>query len=79
VKALSDERDYDLPPLQDFVDAEGRFQSARFTLHAAWHPRWWPMIVSLKLRTDRAARALAAALEEVIAREAVAMQQPVSQ
>ncbi len=79
VKAVSDERDYDLPPLQRFVDANGRFQSVRFTLHTAWHPRWWPMIVSLKLRTDRAARALAAALQEVITREAAAMQQPVSQ
>ncbi len=79
VKAVSDERDYDLPPLQEFVDADGQFQSLRFTLHALWHPRWWPMIVSLKLRTDRAARALTVALQEVIAREAAAVRQPVSQ
>jgi adenosylhomocysteine nucleosidase len=78
VKAVSDERDYDLPPLQEFVDAEGRFQSARFSWHAAWHPRWWPMIVSLKLNTDRAARTLATTLEKVIEREATRTAQPVS-
>ncbi len=79
VKAISDERDYDLPPLQNFVDADGRFQTGRFTLHATWHPRWWPMIVSLKLRSDRAARALAGVLQDVIAREAAAMRQTVWQ
>jgi adenosylhomocysteine nucleosidase len=67
VKAVSDEMDFELPPLQGFVDAEGRFQGARFGFWAAWHPRWWPAIAQLKRRSDLAAAALADKLREVIA------------
>jgi adenosylhomocysteine nucleosidase len=66
VKAVSDELDFELPPLQGFVDAEGRFQGARFGFWAAWHPRWWPAIAQLKKNSDRAAEALAIKLREVI-------------
>ena len=67
VKAVSDEMDFELPPLQDFVDAQGRFQGGRFGFWAAWHPQWWPVIAQLKRNTDRAAMALAEKLREVIA------------
>ena len=67
VKAVSDEMDFELPPLQGFVDAEGKFQSVRFGFWAAWHPRWWPAIAQLKRNGDRAAAALAVRLKEVIA------------
>ncbi len=67
VKAVSDEMDFELPPLQEFVDAEGRFQGTRFGFWAAWHPRWWPVIAQLKRNSDRAAAALAEKLREVIA------------
>jgi len=67
VKAVSDEMDFELPPLQEFVDAEGCFQGARFGFWAAWHPRWWPVIVQLKRKSDAAAAALAVKLREVIA------------
>jgi adenosylhomocysteine nucleosidase len=67
VKSLSDELEYDLPPLQPFVNAEGKFEAARFTMHAAIHPTWWPKIADLKRRSDVAARSLAAALEKLIA------------
>jgi len=70
VKAVSDDFDSELPPLQGFVDREGRFQSGRFLLHAAVHPRWWPMIARLKYRTDRAAEALAAVLTDLIRQHA---------
>jgi adenosylhomocysteine nucleosidase len=67
VKAVSDEMEFELPPLQAFVDAEGRFQGARFGFWAAWHPRWWSAIARLKSKSDRAAEALAEKLREVIA------------
>jgi len=67
VKAVSDEKDFELPPLQGFVDASGGFQSARFGFWAAWHPQWWPAIAQLKRNSDRAAAALAEKLKEVIA------------
>ena len=69
VKAVSDEMDFELPPLQEFVDAEGRFQGARFGFWAAWHPQWWPAIVQLKKNSDCAASALALELRRVIAEQ----------
>jgi adenosylhomocysteine nucleosidase len=66
VKSVLDEMDFELPPLAGFVDAEGRFESARFGLWAAWHPQWWPAIAQLKRRSDFAAAKLAEKLREVI-------------
>jgi len=67
VKAVSDEMNFELPPLQGFVGDDGQFQGARFGFWAAWHPRWWPAIAQLKRNSDRAAAALAVKLKEVIA------------
>ena len=47
-KAVSDDVEFELPPLQQFVDGDGRFQAGRFTLHAAVHPGWWPVIARLR-------------------------------
>ena len=66
VKAISDELEFDLPPLQDYVDADGKFQTARFTISAACRPQWWPMIAALKRKTDAAAKQLAEVLKQVI-------------
>jgi adenosylhomocysteine nucleosidase len=65
-KAISDELDFDLPPLQKFVDRAGRFQALRFTAHAAFHPRWWPVIAKLKHHSDLAAATLAPVLAEIV-------------
>jgi nucleoside phosphorylase len=68
-KAVSDELGFELPPLQPFVDADGRFQAARFTLYAALRPRLWPMVLHLKRNSDVAAAALAELLRGLIAQE----------
>jgi adenosylhomocysteine nucleosidase len=67
-KAVSDELDFELPPLQQFVGADGQFQAARFTLYAAMRPRLWPMVLHLKRNSDVAAEALAGLLRELITR-----------
>jgi adenosylhomocysteine nucleosidase len=67
-KAVSDELNFDLPPLQRFVDEEGRFQGARFTTYAAVRPKLWPMVWHLKRNSDLAAEALAGLLRDLIAR-----------
>ena len=69
-KAVSDDVEFDLPPLQRFVDGEGKFQAGRFTLHASVHPGWWPVIARLKRHSDRAAEALAGLLEDLIRQQA---------
>ena len=69
-KAVSDDVEFDLPPLQRFVDEEGRFEAGRFTLHAAVHPGWWPVIARLKRHSDVAAEALSRLLEDLIRQHA---------
>ena len=69
-KAVSDELSFELPPLNPFVDADGRFQMLRFTLHAAVHPGWWPRIAALKRHSDRAAESLASLLRQLIEQHA---------
>ena len=65
-KAVSDDIEFEMPPLQRFVDGEGKFEAGRFTLHAVFHPGWWPVIARLKRHSGRAAEALAGLLEELI-------------
>jgi hypothetical protein len=58
VKAISDEADFVMPPLSRFVDAEGRFQTGRFTAWAAFHPHSWAKIAALARNSRRATEAL---------------------
>jgi adenosylhomocysteine nucleosidase len=66
VKAVSDNLEFNLPPLNRFVDAEGGFETARFTAWAAVRPWWWPKIIQLKRISDYGARALADLLNSII-------------
>src|SRR5437868_642746 len=66
VKSVSDDFDFELPPLQQFVDAEGRFGAGRFAAYAALRPQWWPVIARLKRHSEIAAAALAKVLTEII-------------
>jgi nucleoside phosphorylase len=59
VKAISDEYDFALPPLNSFVDEEGNFQVGRFSVWAALRPWHWPAVFRLARNTSRATRALA--------------------
>lgn len=69
-KVVSDDLDFELPPLQRFVNEEGKFEAGRFTLQAAVHPGWWSGIARLKRHSDRAAEGLARLLEDLIRKQA---------
>ena len=58
VKAISDELDFEMPPLNRFVDADGRFHTKRFVAWAAFRPRRWPSILELGRNTAKASAAL---------------------
>lgn len=66
IKAVSDNLQFDLPPLNQFVTAEGRFEILKFTLWAAFRPQWWRKIMQLKVISDQGARALAGLLNSII-------------
>ena len=68
IKVISDEFNFELPLLDRFIDREGRFREARFTLHALVRPWLWLPLVQLARNSARATQALCAELREVLAR-----------
>lgn len=58
VKAISDEADFQMPPLNEFVDAEGNFQTGRFTIWTSVRPWYWGRTIALAQNTKRATQAL---------------------
>jgi len=66
-KTISDEQGFAMPPVGRFVDAAGRFQTARFLAHAALRPRLWTSVGQLAVNTARASEILCESLEAFIA------------
>lgn len=63
VKAISDEFDFPLPPLNRFVDGEGNFKTGSFAAWTALRPQHWPKVFELSRNSASALRALAAWIE----------------
>jgi len=57
VKAVSDELDFEMPPLNQFVSG-GELQTGRVARWAAVRPRYWPAMVALARNSHRASKAL---------------------
>jgi len=68
LKVVSDEVGFAMPPVEDFVKADGSFRSARFALHVAVRPWLWRATVVLARNSAKATRALSAALEQYLTR-----------
>ncbi|HXA86744.1 MAG TPA: hypothetical protein VNZ47_16790 [Candidatus Dormibacteraeota bacterium] len=58
VKAISDEADFAMPPMGQFLTAAGEFQSGKFALWAALRPWQWARIVALARNSNRATESL---------------------
>jgi len=58
VKAISDEADFQMPPLNKFVDTEGNFQTGKFAVWTGVRPWYWGRTMALAQNTKRATRAL---------------------
>jgi adenosylhomocysteine nucleosidase len=58
VKAVSDEYDFPLPPVGQFVGSDGNFQTARFARWVAVRPQYWMATMRLGRNTGKAVRAL---------------------
>ncbi|MGA7756184.1 MAG: hypothetical protein WCB05_25385 [Candidatus Sulfotelmatobacter sp.] len=65
VKAISDEVNFELPPMERFVDSEGRFSEGRFAWFAAVRPWIWARVFRLARNSGRASRALCVSLREL--------------
>jgi len=69
IKVISDEFNFELPPLGRFVDREGSFREVRFALHAMVRPWLWLPLLRLASNSARATKALCSELRDVLAEE----------
>ncbi len=66
IKAISDELDFEMPPVSGFVDANGKFETARFAMHLAMRPKWWSAVRQLSANSRTASVNLSHTVEHLI-------------
>lgn len=66
VKAISDDAAFPMPPLNRFIDGNGKFGKGRFLLYVALQPNWWPVLVKMKANTAIASTNLCRELNHLI-------------
>jgi adenosylhomocysteine nucleosidase len=71
VKSISDEYDFNMPDLNGFITAEGRFETRRFGLFIATRPRLWPVVRQLARNSRLASVELCRELRNLILQDPV--------
>ena len=66
IKAISDELDFDMPPMARFIDGNGKFATARFATYVAIRPKWWSTVRKLRADSNRASVNLSHAVKHLI-------------
>ena len=66
VKAVSDEVDFPMPPVNEFVDAEGKLHMFAYGAKMLVHPQWWGPTWALARNGHVASVELCKALEHLI-------------
>jgi len=66
MKAISDELEFEMPLVAKFVDADGRFEIARFAAYVAIRPKWWSSVRQLGANSRTASVNLSHALEHLM-------------
>lgn len=61
-KAISDSLDFQMPPMQCFIDIQGQFQTAKFVVYVSVRPWLWKSVLQLARNSATASRALCRAL-----------------
>ncbi|HEX6881388.1 MAG TPA: hypothetical protein VF135_13545, partial [Terriglobales bacterium] len=65
IKAISDDVDFEMPPLNAFIGPNGEFRTARFALHTVVRPGTWPVVRRLQQNTNRAVQSLCEGLARI--------------
>jgi hypothetical protein len=63
-KVISDGLNFEIPDMSRFIDNQGRFKTAAFASYVAFRPWLWGRVGALAYNSNRAARALAAHLNQ---------------
>lgn len=69
LKAISDDADFSMPTMEQFVSSDGQFRSVKFALHVALRPMLWGTALALARNSSKARRALCAAIVSYLNRE----------
>ena len=67
VKAISDPLEFEIPPMDRFIDAAGQLDLLKLLGYAALRPRTWGPLNSLRKNSRAASEALARELEKIVA------------
>jgi adenosylhomocysteine nucleosidase len=70
LKAISDDAEFAMPPMDRFLSEAGKFRTASFLTHVALRPAMWPRVKRLAANSARAALVLSDALDTLL-REAI--------
>jgi adenosylhomocysteine nucleosidase len=62
-KVISDEFNFEMPGMADFIDAAGQFKAVSFVVYVALRPWLWKRIATLARNSNKAANALGGHLE----------------
>jgi hypothetical protein len=66
VKAISDDSAFPMPPLNRFIDGNGRFDTRQFLVYIALHPKWWATLGKMRKNSKIASANLCRALQHLI-------------
>jgi adenosylhomocysteine nucleosidase len=69
VKAISDEVDFTMPPMERFVNGAGKFQTSELLAYAAFRPALWPVLARLGANAKKASSQLSGWLENQMSRD----------
>ena len=65
IKSISDDAEFDMPPLNRFID-NGKFDTRRFLIYIALHPRWWRALGKIKKNSEIATEKLCREVRHLI-------------
>ena len=66
IKSISDELDFAMPPLNEFVNDKGKFETLRFAMFLVTRPKWWGSVRQLSANSRTAAANLSRELQHLI-------------
>ena len=65
IKSISDDAEFAMPPLNRFI-SDGKFDTRRFLIYIALHPRWWGTLGKIKKNSEIATEKLCEAVKHLI-------------
>ncbi len=76
VKAISDDASFVMPPMNRFIDANGRFETKRFLVYVALRPKWWAALGKIRKNSGIASVNLCSAVVHLILEYSASQREP---